>query len=116
PAAAAPLQPQIRNTDHGSVLVATLPIALGRSRGARMEIAIYLDSVSASFASLRRNLITGVSAALALMAALVVLVLRFPKYLRGQQVQAQVELARRVQSDMLPSRNLKNREFEFAAE
>jgi len=81
-----------------------------------MEIAIYLDSVSASFASLRRNLITGVSAALALLAALVVLVLRFPKYLRGQQVQAQVELARRVQADMLPSKNLKNREFEFAAE
>jgi hypothetical protein len=113
---AAPRQPEIRQSEHGSLLVTTLPIAYGRSRGARMEIAIYLDSVSASFASLRRNLITGVSASLALLAALIALALLFPKYLRGQQVQAQVELARKVQSDMLPARNLKSKNFEFAAE
>ena len=100
----------------GPIHVSTMPIVFGRSRGARVEIAIYLDSVSASFASLRRNLITGVSAALALMAALIVLILRFPKYIRGQQVQAQVELARKVQADLLPARNSKNVNFEFAAE
>ncbi len=113
---AEPNPPVIRRTDRGPALVTTLPIAFGRSRGARLEIAIYLDSVSASFASLRRNLITGVSASLTLMAALILLALRFPKYLRGQQVQAQVELARRVQADMLPSRDSKFANFEFAAE
>src|SRR6185295_209229 len=108
--------PDIRQTSGGGALVLSYPFALGRSRGMRMEIAVYLDSVSASFASLRQNLIVGVSASLALMGALIILALLFPKYLRGQQVQGQVELARRVQSDLLPSRDTQSPNFDFAAE
>jgi len=111
-AAAGPVQ----ESAAGDAFVASYPFGFGRSRGMRVEIAIYLSSVSASFASLRENLITGVSAALALMAALIILVLRFPKYLRGQQVQGQVELARRVQADLLPARDMESRNFDFAAE
>jgi hypothetical protein len=109
-------EPAIRDTAMGDVLVATFPFNVGRSRGMRLEIAIFLDSVSASYASLRQNLITGVSASLALMGALIILVLRFPKYVRGQQVQGQVELARRVQADLLPARDLESPNFDFAAE
>ena len=109
-------EPQIEKTPLGDVLVATYPYNIGRSRGLKLEVAIYLNSVSASFASLRQNLITGVSASLALMGALILLVLRFPRYLQGQQVQGQVELARRVQADLLPERDSRSPNFDFAAE
>jgi serine phosphatase RsbU (regulator of sigma subunit) len=109
-------EPEIRKTPLGDALVATYPYNVGRSRGVKLEVAVYLNSVSASFASLRQNLITGVSASLALMGALILLVLRFPKYLQGQQVQGQVELARRVQADMLPERDSRLPNFDFAAE
>ena len=108
--------PEVRQTDSGKALVAAFPFGVGRARGMKLEIALYLDSVSASFASLRQNLITGVSAALALMSALIVLALRFPKYVQGQQVQGQMELARRVQADLLPSRDCESPNFDFAAE
>ena len=108
--------PKVDQTTEGDALVATYPFSVGRSRGMRLEIAVYLNSVSASFASLRQNLITGVSAALALMGALIILALRFPKYVRGQQVQGQVELARRVQADLLPERDSRLPNFDFAAE
>jgi len=107
---------EMHKTTLGDALVATYPFNVGRSRGMRLEIAVYLNSVSASFASLRQNLITGVSASLALMGALIILLLRFPKYLRGQQVQGQVELARRVQADLLPERDTESPYFDFAAE
>jgi sigma-B regulation protein RsbU (phosphoserine phosphatase) len=108
--------PDIQKTPLGDALVATYPYNVGRSRGLKLEVAVYLNSVSASFASLRQNLITGVSASLALMLALIILVLRFPRYLRGQQVQGQVELARRVQADLLPERESDLPNFDFAAE
>jgi serine phosphatase RsbU (regulator of sigma subunit) len=110
-------EPQIQKTPFGGdALVATYPFNVGRSRGMRLDVAIYLNSVSASFASLRQNLIIGVSASLALMGALIILVLRFPRYLRGQQVQGQVELARRVQSDLLPECDSRLPNFDFSAE
>ena len=109
-------EPEIQKTPLGDVLVATYPYNVGHSRGLRLEVAVYLNSVSASFASLRRNLITGVSASLALMGALILLILRFPRYLQGQQVQGQVELARRVQADLLPERDSRLPDFDFAAE
>ena len=109
-------EPEIQKTSLGDALVATYPYNVGRLRGMRLEVAVYLNSVSASFASLRQNLIIGVSASLALMGALIILVLRFPRYLRGQQVQGQVELARRVQSDLLPERDSRLPNFDFSAE
>src|SRR5207245_6591231 len=68
-----------------------------------VELAIYPDSVSSSFARLRRNLIIGLSASFTLMAALVLIVMRFPYYVRGQQLNRELDLARRVQADLLPS-------------
>jgi serine phosphatase RsbU (regulator of sigma subunit) len=81
-----------------------------------VELAIFQESVSGSFAGLRSNLIVGVSASLALMAALVLLAARFPGYLRGQQIERELNLARRVQADLLPSAETISPYVDFSAE
>lgn len=81
-----------------------------------VEVAILPESVSGSFASLRDNLIVGVSASFTLMAALVLLAVRFPHYLRGQQIQRELDLARRVQADLLPSAETISPFVDFSAE
>jgi sigma-B regulation protein RsbU (phosphoserine phosphatase) len=81
-----------------------------------VELAIFPESVSGSFAGLRSNLIVGVSASLALMAALVLLAARFPGYLRGQQIERELNLARRVQADLLPSAETISPYVDFSAE
>jgi hypothetical protein len=95
-----------------------------RARGSRpafganwnVEIAIFTDSVSGSFAGLRRNLIIGVSASLTLITALVLLAVRFPNYLRGQQIERELDLARRVQADLLPSAESISPYVDFSAQ
>jgi serine phosphatase RsbU (regulator of sigma subunit) len=133
--------PEIRQSSAGRVLVARVPFLalpprrpdsgqarppapanpeqrprLQFGRGRSIEIAILLDSVSTSFAGLRLYLIVGVSAALSLMAALIFIALRFPQYLRGQQIEGQLELARRVQADLLPSSTAISPNMDFATE
>lgn len=81
-----------------------------------VEIAILPESVSTRFASLRRNMIIGVSASLTLMAALILIAFRFPYYLRGQQIERELELARRVQADLLPSAETISPYVDFSAE
>ena len=81
-----------------------------------VEIAILPESVSGSFAGLRFNLILGLSAAFALMGALVLLAVRFPHYLRGQQIERELNLARRVQADLLPSAETISPYVDFSAE
>jgi hypothetical protein len=98
----------VREAEGGKVLVTAYPLVLITSGGpvpapATSEIAIYLEGVSVSFRRLRENMIVGCSAALALLIAVLVIGLRFPGYLRGKQYEEELELARRVQSDLLPS-------------
>lgn len=81
-----------------------------------VEMALLPESVSGSFASLRRNLFVGVSASFTLMAALILLAVRFPHYLRGQQIQRELDLARRVQADLLPSAETISPFVDFSAE
>jgi hypothetical protein len=81
-----------------------------------VEVAILPESVSGSFAGLRRNLFVGVSASFTLMAALVLLAVRFPHYLHGQQIQRELDLARRVQADLLPSAETISPFVDFSAE
>lgn len=81
-----------------------------------VEIAIFPDSVSGSFAGLRRNLIIGLSASFTLLAALVLIAMRFPYYLRGQQLNRELDLARRVQADLLPSSETIAPYVDFSAE
>ena len=123
---------EVREAEGGKVLVTAYPLVLSlfappRAQGsaaapgpllapATSEIAIYLDGVSVSFRRLRRNMIIGCSAAIALLVSVLVIGLRFPRYLRGKQYEEELELARRVQADLLPSRNPLSSNLDFAAE
>ncbi len=67
-----------------------------------MEIALHWEGVGAEFGRLRRNMIVSISAAIALLAAMAFLGLRFRGYIRGKQLEQQLELARNVQQGFLP--------------
>ena len=56
------------------------------------------------------------SASFTLMAALVLIAVRFPHYLRGQQIERELNLARRVQADLLPSAETISPYVDFSAE
>lgn len=107
--AAPPPDPATRQTDQPA-----RPIFRGGPR--YVETALYLSSVSATFGPLVRNLIVSSLAALGLVASMVLLWLRFPHYVRGKQLEQQTELARKVQSDLLPPPNLTLPNLDFAAE
>ncbi len=79
------------------------------ARGPRLnllEIALRWNAVEAELAGLRRNLFVSVSAALALLAAMVVLGLRLNHYVRGKQLEQQLALSRKVQQELLPANPL----------
>jgi hypothetical protein len=67
------------------------------------EIAIYQDGVSVPFGDLRRNLIIGCLAALALLSSMVLIGILFTRFIHARQLEQQVELARTVQAGLLPS-------------
>lgn len=67
-----------------------------------VEIALYTDAASGAFLPLRRNLIVSCSAAVALVAAMIVMGLRLGPYVRGRQLEQQLALAREVQQELLP--------------
>ena len=85
-------------------------------RSPSVEVAVYVDSISRTFAFLLRYLIVGVSASLALMGSLIFIAVRFNRYVRGQQIEDQLNLARRVQTDMLPVRSKSIGRIDFAAD
>jgi sigma-B regulation protein RsbU (phosphoserine phosphatase) len=79
------------------------PAAPGRGSGPTlMEIALHWEGVGAEFGRLRRNMIVSASAAIALLAAMAFLGLGFRSYVRGKQLEQQLELARSVQQGFLP--------------
>lgn len=69
---------------------------------ASIEIALYRDGLSAPFARLRRNALVSSAAALTLLVSLVLIARRFGAYVRGKQLEAQIDVARQVQQDLLP--------------
>jgi serine phosphatase RsbU (regulator of sigma subunit) len=125
------------NTEKGQVTIARVPLARVNNRNrqlrsntpspearspgqngppARVEVAVFVDSISRTFDFLLRYLIIGVSASLALMGSLVFIAVRFNRYVRGQQIEGQLDLARRVQTDMLPVRSKTIGRIDFAAD
>lgn len=62
----------------------------GRREPEFAEIAIYLSGVSTHFGVLRENLIVGCTAAMALMAAVIVMALRFRHYMRGKYIEEEL--------------------------
>jgi serine phosphatase RsbU (regulator of sigma subunit) len=75
----------------------------GRDAPTFAEIAIYQEGISIPFGALRQNLIIGCLAALALLASMVLIGILFTRFLRARQLEQQVELARTVQTGLLPS-------------
>lgn len=119
--------PDVRKTAAGPVLVTLNPLFVGLPPAGKglartmpgvgiVEIAIYLNGVSTRFGPLRQNLIVGCSAGFALLAAVIVIGIRFRYYLRGKQVEEQLAMARLVQFDLLPPGKLLTRDLEFAAQ
>jgi sigma-B regulation protein RsbU (phosphoserine phosphatase) len=89
---------------------------VGRPKFKLAEVALYLHGTADVFRPLRRNLVVSMAAALALVAAMVVFALRFPSYLRGKELEQQLELARRVQQELLPRECPACEQLDFAAE
>lgn len=123
--------PAVLETAAGRVLITLNPLYVGlpgKSPGAPgslaktipgvgiVEIAIYLNGVSTRFGPLRENMIVGVSAALALWAAVIIIAFRFRAYLRGKKIEEQLAMARLVQFDLLPPGRLSTHDLEFAAQ
>jgi serine phosphatase RsbU (regulator of sigma subunit) len=124
----------VRKTNSGEVLIEAFPIRLpgssspsafrqvawtGVSAPARplgvVEFASFLTAASAS-APLRWNLMINMAGALALLVALAVIALRFRSYLSGRKLEEQLEIARQVQRDLLPSPLALSEHFDLAAE
>ena len=127
---------EVRSTPRGNVLVTVLPLRLPRRpppsaaatgtpqaqrpfaprMGPRfVEVGLYVAGGRANFGRLLTNLIVNSSAALGLVASMIILWLRFPDYVRGKQLEQQTELARRVQHDLLPAPDVHLETLEFAA-
>lgn len=83
--------------------------------GLLVETAIYLNGISISFAPLLIPLGVGSTAAIALLAAVVLIGLRFPSYISGKQYEEELALARRVQRDLFPRDGVPTGNLEFAA-
>jgi hypothetical protein len=82
----------------------------------RVQVALYEDSLSAPFSRLRRHAIISASAALTLLIALALIAARSAAYVRGKHLETQVELARQVQLDLLPSAGPPRAGIDVAAE
>ena len=112
-ARAAPRPPGASQSPEGGRSGARPPAA---PQGPRLlEIALYIESASSVFTPLRHNLIVGILAALGLAAAMILIWVQFPRYVRGKQLEEQLDLARKVQADLLPPSNTAFGGLDFAA-
>jgi len=128
----------LADTSEGKALVAMLPFRLprpphrfeagtggteppnrlpaGHGPGAYIvELAIPLRAVGGTFEGLRQNLIVGVIASIALLLSLAIIALRARDYLRGKYLESELQLARRVQSDLQPKAHPISAHVEFGA-
>ncbi len=80
-----------------------------------LSLGISLKAVSSTFADLRENLIIGMMASIALLAALAVIAMRARRYLRGRYLENELQLARRVQNHLQPKPHSISAHVEFAA-
>lgn len=121
-----------RPTVNGEVLVSTMPLRLRltehRTEGiasaeqdqsvfAIAEIALPTSGSNDLFRVLRNNLAISTGAALALLLSMAAAVARLPGYLRGRELEDQLDLARTVQQRLQPTPDQVLREpgFDFAA-
>jgi hypothetical protein len=91
------------------------PPGVRRTPAYVVELAIPLKAVAGAFEGLRQNLIIGLIASLALLVSVAVIGLCVPHYLRGKYLESELQLARRVQSDLQPKPHSVSSHLEFAA-
>ncbi len=87
-----------------------------RAPMAILEVGAPMDAALDRLWPLRTNLLINCSGALALLATLLVIRARFRSYLAGQRLGQDVELARRVQQDLLPTPLDISATFDLAAD
>ncbi len=80
-----------------------------------LEIAMSMKEVNAQFWPIRRNLIIDCTAAIALLVSTLVAGLRFRSYVRAQELERQLQLARQVQQALLPTTRKVSERVEVAA-
>jgi sigma-B regulation protein RsbU (phosphoserine phosphatase) len=80
-----------------------------------LELTISLKAVAGTFEGLRQNLILGLIASIALLISVAVIGLRAPHYFRGKYLENELQLARRVQSDLQPKPQSVSAHVDFAA-
>jgi Stage II sporulation protein E (SpoIIE) len=80
-----------------------------------LEMAISMKEVNAEFWPIRRNLIINCTAALALLISTLVAGLRFRIYVRAQELERQLQLARQVQQALLPTDSKVSERVDVAA-
>ena len=95
---------------------APVPSTSGPRPMAILEVGAPLDGALGRLWPLRTNLLINCSGALALLATLLVIRARFRSYLAGQRLGHDVELARRVQQDLLPTPLDTSAIFDLAAD
>ena len=74
-----------------------------------------MKEVNAQFWPIRRNLIIDCTAAIALLVSTLVAGLRFRSYVRAQELERQLQLARQVQQALLPTTRKVSERVEVAA-
>lgn len=79
------------------------------------EVALFLRGGADPFTPLQRNIAISIAAAAALLAAVGLLYLRLPAYVRGRELEQQVSVARQVQQELFPSANAADDSLDFAA-
>ncbi len=80
-----------------------------------LEIAMSMKEVNAQFWPIRRNLIIDCTAAIALLISTLMAGLRFRSYVRTQELERQLQLARQVQQALLPASSKVSKRAEVAA-
>jgi hypothetical protein len=80
-----------------------------------LEIAMSMKEVNAQFWPIRRNLIIDCTAAIALLISTLIAGLRFRAYVRAQELERQLQLARQVQQALLPTTRKVSERVEVAA-
>ena len=110
-----PRPPRLFGAGAGQPDLSSRPPSARHAAAYVVELAIPLKAVTGAFEGLRQNLIIGVIASIALLVSVAVIGLRAPHYLRGRYLESELQLARRVQSDLQPKPHSVSPHVEFAA-
>ena len=81
-----------------------------------VEVGLYRDTLTAPFARLRRHATISSSAALALLVSVLLIATGSGSYVRGKQLEVEMDLARQVQRDLLPPAGSRSGGSDVAAE